>query len=168
MKSEILKLLSPSLTVENAMKAAELIQISHHDRKAIELLQSFEAIKQKPLTKEMFVPNDKPKDFDKAERTGEIDEYEDSLSKVLFKGFLPNVFTEPEENHLYYSTGSACISWSSEEQNLRLPSGRITELGSITTIRDLLYHIEKYNETATQPITLEWTPNILNFLNIQV
>lgn len=120
------------------------------------LLSRYESIGKLPLTKEMLVC-----EMDKRWETFHYELREqlmrEAQSKVLFEGFLPNVFTEPEENHLYYSIGGAAISWSSRDTNLRLPDGTLTALRSVTTIRDLTYHLSKYNETASTKIIIKPT-----------
>lgn len=130
----------------------------------LRIMSRYETLTSQALTKEMFINPIKVIDEDwNLELEREKLDYTAAQKKVWFAGFVPNVFTK--ENHLYYSTGIECISWSSTDTNLRLPNGKLTELGSVVTIADLIYNITKYNETATSKITLSWTEAFVEALN---
>lgn len=182
MKDKILPLLTPAgnLTCAKAMEiATSLMKVSISDIpptdihgnerwiaernvRFINLLQSYEALLNKKLSKEMFVceatePYAEEFIIDKHNTVNDLayreakDDYELAQSKVFFEWF------EKAEDGV--SNGVVYI----EDGKLWI-NGYFK--GVVKTLRSLFLRIELYNETATSKIELKFTENILKELGL--
>ncbi len=145
MQTEILKLLTPvcDYPTETFLKLAVLLKYdttekiyeNWSERECLRLIQNYERLKQLPLNEGIFV--------------GE---------NPLFAGFKRHKLEGYE--YFLYGTGKGEISLTflPNETTLFIAHWKgITEPS--LTIRDFLYHITRYNRTASNPITLEPTEN---------
>lgn len=114
------------------------------------------------LTKEMFVNSvEKPTDMYMGEQYygAASDEYQAAQEKVLFEGF------EIEHHYVRMSNVKSPIQFYPNDSTLLISGYRIYDvLVKKATLSDFITEISRYNRTATKPIEIKWTPNVIKKL----
>lgn len=179
--TELLKIFSPltAYKVEVFMKAAEIHRINSHpfaiDKKdhtgqliiCHRLLQNFEQLSLLPLKKEMFVCEvEEPKPM--PEMLGglyneKLREYRAALSHLLFEGFE---MKSGSKNIGWFINKSSAIELFDNSGDWQIwMNETIIAHPESTTIKDLIYHLDKYNETASSKISItpteSWVKRII-------
>lgn len=160
MTDQLLKLINPVhlLSCDEWMKVDELLNPQEHflaakKAYAFDLSKRYEEIGKLPLTKEMFIASKEVPEVIgtfKYDFKNETETYTES-QKVLFAGFRHWA----EAKAIYCNDYAICsVSFSYSLQKLFIEGDFVCKN---PTIRDLVYHIDKYNETATQKIEIHVT-----------
>lgn len=177
MTQELLKIVNPVrvMKVEDWKKIADAIVGNDDDAisimeddlqpyNIIKLIQRYEALTSQPLKKEMFVCEvEKPKvdsefEYDK----GELSEYTKAQESLWFDGF-------DNEAELVIKNQGLTIIFpvknrdDSKEVCFRFRYDNLIDIAKCT-VYDFIYLIDRYNRTATTPITINFTENFLNQL----
>lgn len=142
-----------------------ILPLINYKARAYMLMSRYESLTSQLLRKEMFVNTDKQDDLSFAEfdRTA----WKEKEEKVWFDGFEAKplsdnmrCYTSGINQVTVYFGGTKCSVWigDTEEQFTNLKSK------ANCTVYDLIYHISKYNETAKEPIRINFTENFLKQL----